>query len=733
MMAKFAQRTALLLLLWGGTCVELAAVEPPVFGQQRGFYDAPFRLELTAAGESVVVRYTTDGSAPSETVGNIYSVPIEIAGSTVVRAIAYQPGIGFSPVATHTFIFPRDVVAQPRNPPGFPATWADVTADYAMDPRVTGAYAERVGPSLRSLPSLFITSSVSNLFDSRRGIYSNPEYHGTDWERSASIELVNSDGTSRFQVDCGLRIQGGHFRGRRTTHKHSFRVLFKKLYGPGKLRHRLFEEPSAVDEFDTLVLRAGANDGYTWADAKDTEQYLRDEFGRLIQRSMGHASPHGMFVHLYLNGLYWGLYNLCERPNEDFSASYFGGDPEDWDAINAGDVKNGDLQAWNEFVSLAGRIASNADYQRMQGKDPDGLRDPNYPVYLDATNYIDYMIANLWGGNWDWPNKNFWFGRRRDAKSTGFKFYVWDYENTIGNNRIRSPLDMVAPRPEIAASWVAQPHSTLQRSAEYRIDFADRVQRHFFNGGPLTPERLIEGYRRLADQVELAIIAESARWGDGHYQPPQDLGDWQRERDWILNTYLPQRSEIVLQQFRNAGLFPGLDAPLFNRHGGAILSGFEVTLSAASGEIYYTTDGTDPRRRGVGAAGAGSDSPSMPATSGTAKLYSDPLAVDTPMLIKARAFDGVEWSALAEASFHPEVTAQPSPRILEVRVNGDAVELVFASMPGANYSVRTADSLTSSEWTVIRTVVAHPEAEQTRVLFSRQSESRVQFFRVDPL
>lgn len=82
----------------------------------------------------------------------------------------------------------------------------------------------------------------------------------------------------------------------------------------------------------------------------------------------------------------------------------------------------------------------------LQGNNADGTRNPGYPVLLDVTNYIDYLIVNLWGGNWDWPWKNWWAGRDRSPESTGFKFYTWDYENTTGNNLDRSPLNKNAAK-----------------------------------------------------------------------------------------------------------------------------------------------------------------------------------------------------------------------------------------------------------------------------------------------
>ncbi|MBN1443436.1 MAG: hypothetical protein JXA90_12065, partial [Planctomycetes bacterium] len=187
-----------------------------------------------------------------------------------------------------------------------------------------------------------------------------------------------------------------------------------------------------------------------------------------------------------------------------------------------------------------------------------------------------------------------------------FKFYTWDYENTVGNNRARSPLTKNAlgndfgstdtSRPSYANT--GQPHTYLRTNPEYRLLFADSAHRHLFHGGVLTPESLIPRYAELADNVERAIVGESARWGDQHYNPPLTLAEWYAERDWILGTYLPQRSDIVLGQFRAAGLYPAVDAPEFSRHGGRIEAGFRLTMTAPGGVVYYTLDGTDPRLPG---------------------------------------------------------------------------------------------------------------------------------------
>lgn len=662
---------------------DLGRVADTKFGTDRGVYNAPFDLTITTATVGAEVRYTLDGSLPDPVRSALYTGPLRIDRTTVVRAAGFKPNYRQTDVDTYTYLFLSDIVTQATTPAGFPATWAGTPADYAMDPRITkaAAYTNRMKASLQALPSLAITTPQDNLFGTSRGIYANPESNGPTWERPISLEWIKPDGTADFQIDCGLRIQGGYFRQRNITQKHSLRLLFKTDYGPGRLTQDIFHEFGVTREFDTLVLRAGANDGYAWDAAKDTEQFARDEFGRRTLLAMGQRTGSGMFVHVYLNGLYWGVYNLVERPAEDFSVSYFGGAPEDWDAINAGDVKNGSLDAWNAFITGVRSAVTLADYQKLKGLNADGSRNPAYPVYLESENYIDYMLVNIWGGNWDWPNKNFWFGRHRGGLAGGFKFYLWDFENTMGNNRDRSPLNMVSPRAGITSSWVGEPHDRLKALSEYKIEFADRVQKHLFGSGALTPASLIARYRAITDPLEPAIIAETARWGDDQFSPPQDLVKWQKERDWLVGTYLPQRTAVVLAQLKSKGLFPATAAPAFTPAGGAVSSAVPVQISTTATELYYTTDGTDPRLVG----GAVNPNAVKFAFTGTGTHLADPLAVKGPIRLKARARQGTDWSPLSDALFTPDVVPATSNQVVI-----------------AEFCYRPADAATPAELAVSR-------------------------------
>jgi len=650
----------------------LGLVADTRFTADRGFYDEPFDVAITTETSGTEIFYTTDGSKPhwvnTDTyTGPIseYAGPIHIGHTTTLRAVATRPGYIETNIDTHTYLFVDDVVKQDYQATldaGLPTMWGGTSPDYGMDPDVIGTfdvagdpngddlfggvYAATIKDDLKSLPTLSIVMNIDEMFGSS-GIYTNSGGHGIAYERETSAELIYPDGiTEGFQVDCGIRIQGGAFRSHGLTKKHSLRLLFKDDYGPTKLRYPLFGD-DAVDSFDTVTLRAGANDGYTWDAAKYTEQYIRDQFGRNLQEATGNAASHGTFVHLYINGIYWGLYNPVERPDDAFSASYYGGEKEDWDSIHDGGAAAGSTAAWSQMISKCQQAAgSTAAYMELQAKDPDGTPNSAYPHLLDVPNYVDYLIVNVWGGNWDWPWKNWWAGRDRTDESTGFKFYNWDYENTMGNNLGRSPLNKNALNNNFSSA--GQPHQNLKQNAEYRLLFADRIHRYFFNDGLLTPDSLIPRYSDLADQVERSIVAESARWGDTKHSTPLTLDDWYDDdgnytdgragRDWILNYYLPQRTDIVLAQFIAAGLYPTVTAPTFNQHGGEIASGFSLTMDAPAGNIYYTTDGTDPRLVGG-------------ATSPAAQVYGSQVTLTRNTNVKARVYSGGTWSALAEATF----------------------------------------------------------------------------------
>jgi len=631
-------------------------VEDTKFSQDRGFYEDPFQVEITTDTEDAQIYYTTDGTEPGPTNGRLYSAPIPITTTTILRAAACKSNYGPSDVDTQTYLFLEDVIQQPSDPAGFPGSWNAEPADYEMDPVITGDpfYADTLKDDLLSLPTMSLVMDPADVFGSG-GIYANPNTQGL--ERPASLEYFDPSTSEQFQVNAGARIYGGVGRQPRFK-KHSFRILFKGDYGPTKLKFPLFE--GAVDEFDTIILRSNFNDAWVWGGAPT--QFVRDEFAGRLQNAMGDPGRHGNFVHLYVNGLYWGLYNPCERPDTSFSASYFGGDKVDWDGINSGNPVNTtgapagvDLrEAWNTLMAMAPGLAENVEYQRVQGNNLDGTNNPDYEDYLDIDNYINFLLLNQWAGNNDWGSHNWYAGRMRGPDSTGWKSYSWDAEWIV---HMRSGLNDNTVNDTTTSNWLLKPYNYLRNNAEFRLRYADHVHAHFFNGGVLTPQSTIPLYQSLADEIEPAVKAETARWGDVMHEPAYDLDDWTNERNYILDTYLPARSGIVLGQLKNANLYPDVVAPSFNvngtyQHGGIIDLGDWLTIAAPAGTVYYTTDGTDPREL-------------YGAVSPAANVYSGAIPLDESVHVKSRVRTAAgQWSALCEATFYVDLA--PSIRITEI-------------------------------------------------------------------
>ena len=623
------------------------------FSVDRGFYSAPISIVITSATAGATIYYTTNGSVPSPTNGFAYAAPLAIAGTTVLKAAAHKPGFEPSNVDTHSYLFLQDIVRQDFQKVvalGFPTNWGGTAADYGLDPDVVGMngadryggkYTASLSNDLRSVPSVSLALPIADMFGPN-GIYTRSEQSGDAWERPVSFELLYPDGRESVKASAGVRIQGGFFR---LALRDAETFLSHRLPGAvwaGPLERALFG-PKAADEFDTLVLRGGANDGYSWQPGASQPLYIRDSFIRRSLLDMNAPAARDFFVHLYINGVYWGLYDLTERPDAAFAGSYFGGTEDDWDALNDNGVSSGSNAAWTNLLALCSQgLASEAAYQRVQGNHPDGTPNPAYPNYLDVDNMTDYLIALFYGGTRDWPAKNYWL-LRHQTNNTGFKFMAWDMEMCLGLLATNANLDSTGYTNDVAA-----PYGAARANAEFRLHFADRVHKHFFNGGPfhvdpLQPQwdpahpernRPAARFAALANAIDSALVAETARWGDQHAAVPYTRDEhWRVERDRVFSSWMPVRSSNVLQQFRAAGLYPNVVAPQFNQHGGEMPPGFQLVVTAPAGSIYYTVNGGDPRQ------------------TNQAALYSAPVILPANATVKARVLSGGNWSALNEAFF----------------------------------------------------------------------------------
>lgn len=575
-----------------------------------GFYDTWIDLVMTQRVAGAEIRYTVDGSEPSEYHGLLYTVPIQVQSSMVVRCRA-------------------------------------VAADWVTSPVVTRTYMIGVPAAERLLPALFLTGDAESTLYKPNGVtsivggnwdaggvwqaegpddYNIPVNRGRAYERPASIEFVYPNGGGWVQAECGLRIAGSNWSRPRyqlqdlegwwtadnKTQKAQFNLFFRDVYGGRDLDAALFAE-SEIDAYRSVRLRSGHND--------HINPFVRDELMRRLFRDMGRPGPVGMLAGLFVNARFKCYYNPTERIDEHFLQEAHNSSDE-WDIVNHGGLTEGDLDAWNRMMDFtdAANASVLSNYQAMA-------------TMLDVEGLIDYLLVNMNAATWDWPQNNWYAARPRRADGR-FAFYVWDAEGAFGNNNpktFNSFADAQGSLPSYAP--VGRLYWWLAQSAEFKLLFADRIYAQFFGGGALEESHVTARFSEL--KTELDPMMQYYRG----YPVSTSVLSW-----------LDGRREILFGQFRDNGVWPSVMPPAMSPASGTVTNGTRVALSHtnSSGTIYYTLDGSDPRAPGGVAVGT---------------PYSGEIVIDRTTRIKARVVDGGEWSAMARELY---VVEAPGLRISEI-------------------------------------------------------------------
>lgn len=633
------------------------------FSVNRGFFTAPLQLTVTTDTLGSAIRYTIDGSKPTPTHGTVYnpSTPIEITTTTTVRAIAFRDDYLPTNVDTHTYLFVEDVAMQSSTPAGWPTDWTNgVPSDYEMDPRVVnntnGLGVHTVPESLLDIPTVSLTMPQDDFTGASRGIYTHPT---SRWERECAVEYLLPDGTPGFQEDCKVEVHGNSSRNPSRMQKHSLRLTFSSSVGTPKLHYPLFPD-SRVQQFNKLVLRACFTDSWalaSWSSSRyrpNDSIYIRDVWMKDSLGAMGQPTSRGNFVHLYVNGLYFGLHNLTERLEDDWFADHLGGNKSDW--LIKDDLSSG-VSRWSEMMTVLNEaITTNTVYENARS-------------YIDVENYADYMLLHFYADSEDWPHHNGYAAANLNSGDGRFRFFVWDQEIV---------LDKYSWNRYDSSSGGGAPFQRLRLNQEFKMLFADRVQKHLFNDGALSEFRSANRFQELCHGIDKAIVAESARWGDvqattpygstagsstnidDDYYPPTintpiyftREQHWLVEQDNVVNNYIPtlhdqSDSRSIVRELRTRGLFPSIDAPVFARHGGIVPAGDELSVGAGTGSVYYTLDGSDPR-----ALGGAINENAMTLVDGM-------ITLNQTAILNARTLSNGEWSALSSAEF--VVGAPPLP------------------------------------------------------------------------
>lgn len=607
-----------------------AAPAAPAFSMPGGFHNTSFSLVITTATAGASIRYTLDGSEPNP--GLLYSGPIAITTDRIVRARAVLDGAIPSPTITHTYLLAESVAK--RSLPALCLGGEPVLTYYG--PNANGGPANGEG-----IFAIKGGTYVNNIWTNNGDFaaFHYPMQRGRSSEKPATLEFFPLAGEV-LRTDLGLRLSGSPYSRPRyrltdaattrftptdSTRKPSFNLYFRSEWGERPLDYPFFGD-SSVTRFNDVRLRAGKND--------ISNPFIKDELMRRLYLGTGQKSSIGIFNTVYINGVFKGYFNLCERLREGFMQEHHQSS-EAWDVQQVNEFSSGDPLHWNKMFAYlrSTNLAGLAAYQGVSG-------------YLDVDNYIDYIIVNAFAAMWDWPHNN-WVAARERTPAGRWRFYMWDAEGAFGAqsrttsyNTFTSDL-IITDALTTRNRYIHALYTLLRVSPEFRMRFADRAQKHFFNGGSLVKTNMQSVHVQLRNTIN-PIMQETigATVNESFYNT------------WIVSD---TRRTNFFTQLTQQGLWTTTLAPGFSHYGGIVTAGFELTLSNpnGSGTIYYTTNGNDPRLLGGAVAG---------------QVYAGPITVNESATIRARVRSNTGvWSPEINDSF---LVPPPAPTFLPV-ASGD--------------------------------------------------------------
>lgn len=349
-----------------GVCPEPIVSIPP------GFYSDSVVVGLSVGATGFEIRYTLNGLEPTAT-SALYSSPIHISETTPLRAKTFRDGYIPSQIQTFTYIIDEIFI----------------------------------------LPTMSLVTSPDNLW----GTYGIYDHRFEDWEKPIHIEYFEDDSTLGFTLDGGVKIHAPDARPQQ-----SLRLYARSEYGDNEIEYRLFEDKE-IDTFKRLVLRNGGNDGMQLGLTQ-----IRDAFLSIVFRQTNPANSMSSYkpVHVFLNGEYWGIYNLRERQDRFYIASNFDYD-DDMDFLERDahepDTRHAIEGDWEAFDSLHDFIDTM-----------DMSIDTNYAYVktrMDVENFAEYWIFEVFAGNRDWLSNNVRFWRPRTSDGV-WRWILWDVEYGLG-------------------------------------------------------------------------------------------------------------------------------------------------------------------------------------------------------------------------------------------------------------------------------------------------------------
>ena len=493
----------------------------PAFSVTPGIYDNAVTVAITA-GEGETIRYTTDCTTPNAS-SEVYSGELSISKNSVIRAAAFRDGYLSGDVATATYLFRSDGVNH-----ALPVVTLVTDPDNLWNSK-TGIYAtgDQFDPDAASYAD---TLKSATYYQAK---FATEEQVDTIWEKPAAFSLFDDNGKQVFTQNVGIRIAGSFGRGRAQK---GFNVIARKEYGKGSMEYPFFDN-RPYTEYKAVVLRAGAQD--------QNRSKIRDELasGLLEGTDINILYQAYRPTVLYLNGEYWGVYFMKEKRNRFFVAQHENTENNVDLAIGKGFKQRtyGDNSDWVSLYEYATShdLSSAEAYAYVSER-------------MDVDSFRDYMIAEIYNGNTD--TYNFQYYRLKGGK---WKFIFYDFcwgfqspgHETLAFRMGKTPSDVCS----------AKLFAAMIQNKGWRDSFCRRFG-ELLNTA-FAPERVSALIEELYGYVEPEIKREREKFNKdtfmGVKQPNTNLGTYEGFQSEIskLKDFAQRRPEELKRQLQsNLGL-----------------------------------------------------------------------------------------------------------------------------------------------------------------------------------
>jgi hypothetical protein len=411
-----------------------------IFSDDAGFYTAPFYLKISSVSGDAI-RFTLDGSIPDNnsslftdsvlidyrtSAPNIFSeIPTTpeqsmisfkawespdtlIDKATVLRCASFHNGLRTSKIYTKTFFVSGDIFDK------------------------------------YTFPVISLVTDSNNLFNYDSGIFvpgvhfnlNDPEWTGNyfmkgiDWERAVHIEYFDLDGILQFTQDAGIRIHGGKTR---SAAQKSLRLYARKEYGEKYFNYMLLPK-RPVNKYKRFILRTTMG---SWG----KQTIIKDVVAQSMSRNLNIDYQEFQPAIVYINGEYWGVYTIRDRIDERYIEYTHNIDK---DSVEFYETGNTNYQNLMEFIEL-NDLSDDDNYEYVINR-------------IDIDNYIDYMIAEQFFHNYDWPvnNMKFWRDKSQGGK---WRWVFYDLDAGFGDPDYNMLIHSTMNNPSIV--WPNSPASTF--------------------------------------------------------------------------------------------------------------------------------------------------------------------------------------------------------------------------------------------------------------------------------